>query len=98
MSWSVFAVGKAVAVKDALAKQFANAKNGAAHVPHEAASVALIEQVVNGQLDFLAEATHTTVVEVKAGGSAWGTEDSSGKKGRSTATNMEVKVIPGFVE
>lgn len=100
MSWSVKAVGRIAAVRESLEKQFEQARAGAQHVPHEAASVGMIEGVVNGQLDFLAESTRPLAVRVEASGSAWSsavTEQGIEHRNRSTQTKVLVELIDGFL-
>lgn len=95
MSWSVGAVGKPVAVKAALATQFASAIKNTAGIPHESESVVLVEKIVNGQLDFLAALESPQAVTVMASGSAW-----KPVKGPGGSSQVEMKVTPisGFVE
>lgn len=100
MSWSVRAVGRIAAVKESLEKQFAQAQAGTQHVPHEAASVKMIEEVVNGQLGFLAESTRPLAVRVEASGSAWSStamEQGIEHRNRSTQTKVLVELIDGFL-
>lgn len=92
MSWSVNAMGKVAAVRAALAVQFANAKSGTAHIPHEQRSVVLVEEIVNDQLDFLA-GTPTKVVRVEASGSAHKSADSG-----YSQVKLLVEPVSGFVE
>lgn len=94
MSWSVFATGKPAAVRAALAKSFAAAKESTKHVPHEQESVGKVEEIVNGQLDFLASMKNPQAVQVSASGSAWTSTNGEG----STQVEMKVQPIPGFVE
>lgn len=92
MSWSVACMGKPLAVKAALEEQFANAKKNTASVPHEQEAVALIERIVNAQLDFLADLTKVAV-KVEARGSAY----KSGATGSSSVT-LDLQPIYGWVE
>jgi hypothetical protein len=94
MSWSVLATGKPAAVKAALAKSFASAKESTKHVPHEQESVGKVEDIVNGQLDFLAATTNPGAVQVSASGSAWRSTDGQG----STQVEMRVTPLAGFIE
>lgn len=91
MSWSVNAVGRPAAVKTALVQQFENAKKSTANVPHELASVGLIEQIVNDQLDFLADVPNVAV-NVAANGSAY----KSGQNG-SSSVRVSVEPLHGWV-
>ena len=92
MSWSVSAIGKPAAVKKSLAGQFDQAKKQTARLPHESESVALIEQIVNGQLDYVADLPGV-VTQVAAQGSAY----KQGTQGNSEVA-LTVKQIYGFVE
>lgn len=93
MSWSVNAVGKASAVKAALVKQFEYAKNGTVSVPHEHESVKLVEQIVIGQLDFLASIDPPVAVLVQANGSAYRNPNSG-----HSSIQLKVEPLQGFVE
>jgi hypothetical protein len=81
MSWSVQGTGKVAEVKAALADAFARAKKQTESHPHESKSVGLVEQIVNDQLDFLAELTPPPEVNVSASGSVW--KPASGTGGSS---------------
>lgn len=95
MSWSVHSVGKASAVKAALASQFDSAKQSTASVPHECESVASVESIVNGQLDFLVLAKTPHAVRVTASGSAWWS-DTNGERG--TSVSLQVEDLGAYVE
>lgn len=97
MSWSVSAVGKPAAVKAALQPQFQYAKGSTSHIAHEQASVCSVEEIVNGQLDFMASHAPTTPVTVKASGSASvAPKDASWES--YTQIALEVIPINGFIE
>lgn len=99
MSWSVMAVGKPAAVKAKLAEAFASAKTSTANIPHECESVSLVEQIVNGQLDFLAGLTKgQPAVQVTANGSAYSTTDAAGLVQGGSQVTLDVKPLFGFVE
>ena len=70
MSWSIYRLGKAAALKAALVKDFEGAKNSTSSIEHEHESVVLAEQVVNGQLDFFAKNAPNTLLKVECSGSA----------------------------
>ena len=93
MTWSVNAVGKPLAVKAALVAQFKQAYVGTAHMPHEQATVAAAEQMVNTELDFLA-GCKGVAVHVQGGGSAY--KDTQGNG--STSMTLKVEPLYGFVE
>jgi hypothetical protein len=92
MSWSLGAAGKPAAVKVKLQQQFEQAKKNVAHIAHEVKTVELAEQLVNSELDFLAESTPPGVVTVSASGSA------STYTPRSSQVMVNVQPIYGFVE
>jgi hypothetical protein len=95
MSWSLSGVGKPAALKAKLQPQFEQAKKNVAHVEHEVKAVELAEQLVNGELDFLAEQAAPTPVTVSAGGSA-----SNGNHAypRTSQVTVSVQPIYGFAE
>lgn len=93
MSWSIAAVGRPAKVKEVLATQFENAKNGTKHIPAEYASVEQIEFVVNGLLDFAVE-QEQGVVQVSASGSACVKSSWPG----NIQTKLDFSPIYGFVE
>lgn len=95
MSWSVSAIGKPTAVKNALVKQFEQAKSQTSHIPAETESVTLIEQLVNKQLDFLAAASAGAVKVVCSGSCSPGNPPAWPG---STQVKAEVETIYGFVE
>jgi hypothetical protein len=94
MSWSVSAVGRTEAVKQSLSKQFESAKNATSYVPHEQRSVAIIESLVNNELDAIKDAGNMKIVRVEAGGSA------VSQNGRVLSSQVSLKIEPlyGFVE
>jgi hypothetical protein len=95
MSWSLSGAGKPAALKAKLQPQFEQAKKNVAHVEHEVKAVELAEQLVNGELDFLAAHATPTAVTVTAGGSASNGNDTYP---RSSQVNVSVQPIYGFVE
>lgn len=95
MSWSLSGAGKPAALKAKLESQFAQAKKNVAHVEHEVKAVELAEQIVNGELDFLADQATPTAVTVTAGGSV---SNGSETYPRSSQINVSVQPIYGFVE
>lgn len=95
MSWSVSSIGKPAAVKAALAAQFESAKKSTANVPHEQESVGLVEQIVNGQLDFLTDIPNVAV-RVDANGSAY--KSTVPPVSGSTSIKVEVTPLYGWVE
>lgn len=96
MSWSVGSVGKPAAVKAALAAQFDRAKQSTAGIPHECESVGLIEQIVNGQLDFLTDLPGVAVT-VAASGSAYKSLSATPPTGNSSVS-LSVTPIYGFAD
>jgi hypothetical protein len=94
MSWSVTQSGKAGALKVALVTQFDIAKRGCAHMPHEQEMVALIEQLVIKQLDWL---DPSTVVTVTGNGSAY-QSNGSPPNNRGASFSLAFTPIYGFVE
>jgi len=94
MSWSVNAVGRTEAVKQALAKQFESAKSSTKNVLHEERSVAIIESLVNNELEAIKNADYMKIVRVEASGSA------STQNGRVLSSQVSLKIEPiyGFVE
>ena len=100
MSWSVNAVGKPVAVKASLAKQFASAKDATKYIPEEQASVVGIESAVNAQLDLMASAAVQNAVSVTANGSASVRKDGEAQPPTTVQASctLEFKTLYGFVE
>jgi hypothetical protein len=94
MSWSVSAVGRTEAVKRSLAKQFEGALCATAYVLHEQRSVAIIESLVNNELDAIKDADNMKIVRVEASGSA------TSQNGRVLSSQVSLKIEPiyGFVE
>lgn len=94
MSWSVSAVGRPEAVKQSLAKQFESAKSATSYILHEQRSVAIIESLVNNELDAIKDADRMKVVKVEANGTA------SSQNGRVLSSQVSLKIEPiyGFVE
>lgn len=94
MSWSVSAVGRTEAVKQALAMQFESAKSNTKYILHENRSVAIAESLVNNELEAMKDADYGKAVRVEASGSA------STSNGRVMSSQVAVKVEPiyGFVE
>jgi hypothetical protein len=70
MSWSVGYTGTPKEAREALAGQFASAKDSTKNIPHEFDGVGLSEAVINNQLDFLIEHRPDMKVQVTASGSA----------------------------
>jgi hypothetical protein len=97
MSWSISATGKPAVVKAALVKQFEVTKVSTAGIPHEQKSVELVEQLVNDQLDFLAQVTKPQAVTVSAGGSVWYSKTGDDITG-SSQVQLKVEPIYDFVE
>jgi hypothetical protein len=97
MSWSVQAFGKPEAVKKALKGQFESAKSSTQSIPHEHATVALTEETVEANLNFLIEKSPNTPVRVHASGSASvAPADSSWPS--STQAKFDIESISGFLE
>lgn len=95
MSWNIAGIGKPAALKAELNRQIELAKKGTVGLPHEHASVALIQEVIEGQLNFLEENAPGCAVQVAASGSAYPkTENYPG----GTATELSVKTLGVFVE
>lgn len=94
MSWSVSAIGRTEAVRQSLAKQFEIAKRATSYVLHEQRSVAIIESLVNNELDAIKDADNMKIVRVEAIGSA------SSQNGRVLSSQVSLKIEPihGFVE
>lgn len=94
MSWSVGAIGRTEAVKQALTKQFESAKSATSYILHEQRSVAIIESLVNNELDAIKNADNMKIVRVEASGSA------SAQNGRVLSSQVTLKIEPiyGFVE
>lgn len=94
MSWSVNALGRIDAVKQSLEKQFESAKSATKYVAHEERSVAIVESLVNNELDALKNSDYAKVIHVQASGSA------STQSGRVVSSQVTLKVEPvyGFVE
>lgn len=97
MSWSVSSVGKPSAVKAALVKQFAQAKDNTKSMPHEHSTVLAIEQAVNAELDFLAQ-FQGVAVKVEGNGSAYINSNAAGDKSGSSQMAVSVQPLYGFVE
>ena len=83
MSWSVVVVGKPAAVKAAATEQF-NTLQQTLTVEHELRTVALAQQIVENELDFLATIEPTVAVRVDCHGSAW--KPASGPGGSSSVS------------
>lgn len=94
MSWSVSAIGKSDKVKEALAKQFENAKIGTSNIPAEQQTVMHIENAVNAMLDH-ATANGPLAVKVTASGSA---STKTATWIGSISTTLQFESIYGFVE
>ena len=94
MSWSVSAVGRTAAVKKALERQFEAAKNATKWINHENLSVAIVENLVNNELDALDGAEYGKAIRVEASGSA-STENG---KVRSSQVSVKIEPIYGFIE
>lgn len=97
MSWTIGAIGKPAAVKAALKKQFESARQGTANVPHEQASVDSIEQIVNGQLDYLVDVPGTAV-KVAANGSAYKSMHGDAALSGHSSVTLTVEPVYGYVE
>lgn len=95
MSWSVSATGTPAGVKVYLVKQFENARKSTESIPHEHASVGLVEKIVNDQLDFLADISNA-IVTVNANGSAYKQASSDGPRG-SSSIYVSVSPVHGWV-
>jgi hypothetical protein len=94
MSWSLSGVGKPAALKARLQPQFEQAKKNVAHIEHEAKTVELAEQLVNGELDFLAQQNAAAVTVSASGSASIGSPTYPG----NSQVNVDVKPIYGFVE
>lgn len=87
MSWSIHVKGKPAPVKRALVAQFEGAKSSTQSIPHEHAAVALTEEIVEGQLNFLIEHQPDSIVTVSASGYA-----SVAPAGASWSSSTETKL------
>ena len=94
MSWSINAVGRPEAVRQELARQFESAKQSTRAILHENRSVAIVESLVNNELEALKTSDWVKVVRVTACGSA------STQEGRvlSSQISLTLEPIHGFVE
>ena len=95
MSWNIAGLGKPKALKVELNRQLELAKGGTINLPHEHASVALIQEIVEGQLDFLEENAPDCAIQVAASGSAY---PKTANYPGGTATELSVKTLGFFVE
>jgi len=92
MSWSVSAVGKPSAVRDAIAKQFTN--SGKCSEPEESirqAAAAIIDKALEAQGDKVA-------LNVSASGSQSADYSTAPPTVTSNSLKISVDVIYGFVE
>jgi len=95
MSWSVYAVGRPAAVKAKIKEEFARIKPNLVNMPHEHASAALTEEILDTQLNFFIENGITIAVKIEASGHAWKTE---GQPFGDSNQRLIFETIPGFVE
>jgi len=95
MSWSVTSIGKVAAVKAALAPQFEASKKNTANIPHESQTVGLVENIVNLQLDFLADIPGAAV-KVTANGSVY--KSGSPPMSGNSNVSLTVEMLYGLAE